>query len=148
MQKKIQIQVDPLTAANENLIKAEIEQIIALSEGNTFAIKILRRSVDARRSRIKINLTVLVSVNEQIADRKIDPNYPDVSQSKKICHIIGAGPAGLFAALRCIELGIKPILIERGKDVKARRRDLAAINKDHVINPESNYCFGNRKSVV
>ncbi len=142
MQKKIQIQVDPLTAANENLIKAEIEQIIALSEGNTFAIKILRRSVDARRSRIKINLTVLVSVNEQIADRKIDPNYPDVSQSKKICHIIGAGPAGLFAALRCIELGIKPILIERGKDVKARRRDLAAINKDHVINPESNYCFG------
>jgi len=56
--------------------------------------------------------------------------------------VIGAGPAGLFAALRCLELGIKPIIIERGKDVQSRRRDLAAINKEHIVNPESNYCFG------
>ncbi len=69
-------------------------------------------------------------------------NYRDVSSSKRTCHIIGAGPGGLFAALRCLELGIKPIVIERGKDVKARRRDLAAIHKEHRVNPESNYCFG------
>ena len=69
-------------------------------------------------------------------------SYPDVSKSHKTCHIIGAGPAGLFAALRCLELGIKPNIIERGKDVKSRRRDLASINKEHIVNPESNYCFG------
>src|SRR5690606_39059141 len=68
-------------------------------------------------------------------------SYPNVSNAKKVI-IVGAGPAGLFAALRCIELGLKPIVLERGKDVRARRRDLAAINKDHVVNPDSNYCFG------
>jgi len=79
---------------------------------------------------------------EILTSDEIFINYQHVSESTKTCHIIGAGPAGLFAALRCLELGIKPILIDRGKDVKARRRDLANINKNHLVNPESNYCFG------
>jgi uncharacterized FAD-dependent dehydrogenase len=68
-------------------------------------------------------------------------DYPNVSNAPQAI-IVGAGPAGMFAALRLIELGVKPILIERGKDVRTRRRDLAAINKEHYVNPESNYCFG------
>ena len=142
MQTKLQLQVSPQTAHNEQLLKEEIKQQLSVEENSTLHIKILKRSIDARGRKIRINLTVLASVDEAILSEKIAINYPDVSLSKKTCHIIGAGPAGLFAALRCIELGIKPIIIERGKDVKARRRDLAAINKEHVVNPESNYCFG------
>jgi len=106
----------------------------------------LRRSIDARNRNIRFNLKVAVFVRgEAISEQH--PNYQprhfqDVSKAKHHAVVIGAGPAGLFAALRLIELGIRPIVLERGKDVRARRRDLAAINRDHVVNPESNYCFG------
>jgi len=142
MQTKIQLQVNPQTALQEGLLKQEVKQQLAIDEQSTVQIKLLKRSIDARGRNIKINLTLLVSVNEAIQEEKITFNYLDVSKAKVTCHIIGAGPAGLFAALHCLELGIKPIIIERGKDVKARRRDLAAINKDQIVNPESNYCFG------
>lgn len=142
MQTKIQLQVSPQTALNENLLKQEIKQHLLLKENSQLQLKILKRSIDARSGKIKINLTVIAAVDEVIPSEKILLEYPDVSSCKKTCHIIGAGPAGLFAALRCIERGIKPVIIERGKDVKARRRDLASINKDHLVNPESNYCFG------
>jgi uncharacterized protein len=142
MQTKIQVQVSPQTALNEVLLKEEVREQLSISQNSTLNLKVLKRSIDARGRKIRINLTVLASVDEEILSEKIKLNYPDVSSSKKNCHIIGAGPAGLFAALRCIELGIKPIILERGKDVKARRRDLAAINKEHLVNPESNYCFG------
>jgi len=142
MQTQLQLQVSPQTALNEILLKAEIRLHLEVTEDSTIAIKILKRSIDARGRTIKINLSLLVAINENIPDQKIDLVYPDVSNSTKICHIIGAGPAGLFAALRCIENGIKPIVIERGKDVQARRRDLATINKEQIVNPESNYCFG------
>jgi uncharacterized FAD-dependent dehydrogenase len=142
MQTKIQIQVSPQAALNEQMLKAEVKQQLSLNENSILHLKILKRSIDARGRKIKINLTLLAAVNEELPHEKIALDYPDVSSSAKNCHIIGAGPAGLFAALRCIELGIKPIIIERGKDVKARRRDLAAINKEHIVNPESNYCFG------
>ncbi len=141
MQQKIQIQVSPAIAYNEQLLKQEIKQFLNL-KNQTFFVKPLKRSIDARNRNIKVNLTLQVFVDEQEQTEKINFDYKDVSKSKNTCHIIGAGPAGLFAALRCLELNIKPIIIERGKDVKARRRDLAAINKDHVVNPESNYCFG------
>lgn len=142
MQTKLQIQVSPQTAFNEVLLKEEVREQLSLQSTETLQIKILKRSIDARGRKIRINLTLQAAVNEEIVSEKIRIDYADVSSSQKTCHIIGAGPAGLFAALRCLELGIKPVIIERGKDVKARRRDLAAINKEHLVNPESNYCFG------
>ncbi|WP_448518664.1 FAD-dependent protein [Rhodoflexus sp.] len=106
------------------------------------AIRMLRRSIDARAKKVRVNVSAAVYVNESpeplIGYRR---DYPDVSRAPQAI-IVGAGPAGMFAALRLIELGIKPVILERGGDVRARRRDLAAINKDHVVNPESNYCFG------
>lgn len=142
MQTKLQLQVSPSTALNEELLKQEIRQELSLKATSTLSIKILKRSIDARGRTIKINLSVLAAVDEPIGEEPIHFDYYDVSSASRTCHIIGAGPAGLFAALRCLELNIKPIVIERGKDVKARRRDLAAINKEHIVNPESNYCFG------
>ncbi len=142
MQTKLQLQVSPQTALNEALLKEEISGRLGLKPGDALQVKLLKRSIDARGRSIKINLTVLAAVNEAIPATAIELPYRDVASAKNTCHIVGAGPAGLFAALRCIELGIKPIVIERGKDVKARRRDLAAINKEHLVNPESNYCFG------
>ena len=103
--------------------------------------RIRKRSIDARRVPIKINLQVEFWLqNEQ---KEAIPAFiaQDVSAKKEIA-IIGAGPAGLYAALRAIEAGLKPIVFERGKDVRARRRDLAIINKEQTVNPESNYCFG------
>jgi len=142
MQKKIQLQVTPQVAHQEQLLKDEIRQHFQLDPSKPFIIKVLKRSIDARSRNIKINLTVDVFIDEQPNTEKIRFDFADVSRSTKNCHIIGAGPAGLFAALRCLELGIKPIIFERGKNVKDRRRDLAAINKDHIVNSESNYCFG------
>ncbi|WP_339753172.1 FAD-dependent protein [uncultured Winogradskyella sp.] len=105
-------------------------------------IKILRKSIDARKRRIMFNYKVEVYINEPVpetSDYTFD--YKDVSNGKPI-HIIGFGPAGMWAALRCIELGYKPIVLERGKNVQDRRRDLKAINQDHFVNEDSNYCFG------
>lgn len=104
--------------------------------------KLLKRSIDARSKRIQVD--VEIGLSESGDDpRPIAYTKPDreVSEAPRVI-IVGAGPAGLFAAMRCIELGAKPIVIERGKDVRERRRDLAAINKDHIVNPDSNYCFG------
>lgn len=142
MQTTLQLQVSPQTAFNEALLKEEIRQHLSLSPQATLTVKIRKRSMDARGRAIRINLTVLAAVDEPIPSEELQFSYLDVSASLKTCHIIGAGPAGLFAALRCLETGIKPIIIERGKDIKARRRDLAAINKEHTVNPDSNYCFG------
>jgi len=142
MQTKVQLKVSPQTAVNEQLLKEEVKQQLQLKENSTLFIKILKRSIDARSRKIEINLTVLAAIDEALPLENIELNYNDVSASAKTCHIIGSGPAGLFAALRCLELGIKPIVIERGKNIKDRRRDLAAINKEHIVNPESNYCFG------
>ncbi len=141
MSKKIQIQLSPEQAANETHIKEEARKLLGYSAAVPFYIQVVRRSIDARGRNIKINLTVQVS-QAIIQEQTASPTYKTVEKAKHSCHIIGAGPGGLFAALRCLELGIKPIVIERGKDVKARRRDLAAIHKEHLVNPESNYCFG------
>lgn len=142
MTRILNLQISPQAAINEQAIKEEVRLCLDLNEGSSLSIKILKRSIDARGKKIKINLNVLVGIDEKLTSDEIFINYHHVSESTKTCHIIGAGPAGLFAALRCLELGIKPILIDRGKDVKARRRDLANINKNHLVNPESNYCFG------
>lgn len=142
MQRSIQIQSDPATAANDTALKELIQTELSLSKSDQFSYKILKRSIDARGRKIKINLSISVFINEVPKTEPIQMEYKDVGNAKKTCHIIGAGPAGLFAALRMLELGIKPIIFERGKDVKARRRDLAKLNKEQIVNPESNYCFG------
>ncbi len=105
-------------------------------------IKILRKSIDARKQQIMFNYKVEVYINEPLPENsEYQFNYQDVSKAKPV-HIIGFGPAGMYAALRCIELGYKPIVLERGKNVQDRRRDLKAINQDHFVNEDSNYCFG------
>jgi len=105
-------------------------------------VKILRKSIDARRATIYFNYKVAVYINEPVPEKSdYTFDYKDVSKAKPI-HIVGFGPAGMFAALRCIELGFKPIVLERGKNVQERRRDLKAINQDHFVNEDSNYCFG------
>ena len=142
MQTKIQLQVSPQTAINEQLLKQEVKQNLGLKQEDVLQIKIAKRSIDARGRKIKINLTLKVAVNEDLIHEAVAFDYKSVEKAERSCHIIGAGPAGLFAALRCLELGVKPIVIERGKDVKSRRRDLASINREHLVNPESNYCFG------
>ena len=133
MQTKLQLKVSPQTAFNEQLLKEEVKLQLQLKDTSNLFIKVLKRSIDARSRSIEINLTVLAFVDEEFTEEKIEFNYLNVTSSKQTCHIIGGGPAGLFAALRCLELGIKPIIIERGKNVKDRRRDLAIINKEHIV---------------
>lgn len=142
MQSILQLQLSPSAAFNPALLREEIRQQLGLPIETPLNFKVQKRSIDARGRAIKVNLTVLAAVDEVLPEAIISFDYQDVSTSQRVCHIVGAGPAGLFAALRCLELGIKPVVLERGKDVKSRRRDLAAINREHRVNPESNYCFG------
>jgi len=142
MQKEIQLQVTPETAGKEQLLETYIAKHLRIDKKEIHKVEILKRSIDARQQNVKINLTVKVFINEEPIVQNIElPNYSDVGQSEEII-VIGAGPAGLFAALKLIENGLCPIILERGKDVRERRRDLAAITKHHLVNEDSNYCFG------
>lgn len=134
--------VSPPEAANPELLRATVSQQLSIQADRITHVHILKRSIDARSRNIKVNLRVEVFIDEPApAPTPLLPSYPDVSNARTAL-IAGAGPAGMFAALRLIELGVKPVILERGKDVKSRRRDLAAINKQHIVNPDSNYCFG------
>lgn len=129
-------------AYNEDALFKHITSLTKFDNPDKISLRKLRRSVDARGKQVKINLDIEVFYNEPIAPLlSFKKEYQNVASKPQVL-IVGAGPAGLFAALRCIELGFKPIVFERGKDVRTRRRDLAAINKDQIVNPESNYCFG------
>ncbi len=143
MPRELQLQVTPEIASNENLLLKYVAANFKISTSDINKIIPLKRSIDARQKAIKINLKVAVVLKEEsYHEEKIDfPEYKNVSNSQEVL-IVGAGPAGLFAALQLIELGLKPIVIERGKDVRGRRRDLKAINVDHIVNEDSNYCFG------
>ncbi|MEX0996487.1 MAG: NAD(P)/FAD-dependent oxidoreductase [Flavobacteriaceae bacterium] len=142
MQKEFSIQVSPEVASNTAALHHFISKHSGISFNEIKHIEILKRSIDARQKAIKINLKVVVFVNEDFVETPIyKPDYKDVTQAESVL-IVGAGPAGLFAALRCIELGKKPIVLERGKDVRSRRRDLKKLNIEHIVNEDSNYCFG------
>ena len=142
MQQEIKLQVSPEITADSRRLRIEVSKIIGISLEEIRHVEVLRRSIDSRQRTIKINLTVLVFIDENFIEAPIElPEYPNVSNAEEII-IVGAGPAGLFAALRCIELGKKPIIVERGKDVRTRRRDLKALNLEHIVNEDSNYCFG------
>ncbi|MGY3794502.1 NAD(P)/FAD-dependent oxidoreductase [Aquimarina sp. 433] len=142
MQYEFSIQVLPEVAGNPDLLKKQVSIQNNIPIEDIRHVQILKRSIDARQRVIKVNLKIRVYVNEEFTEEPILlPDYPEVSNASEVV-IIGAGPAGLFAALKCIELGYKPIVIERGKDVRSRRRDLKAINRDHIVHEDSNYCFG------
>lgn len=142
MKQEINIALSPEEATNESSIKKVAAEFLQLNPDDINAIKLLKRSIDARSRAIKVHLKLIVYSKQEVPETiQPLPEFPDVTHKAPVI-VIGAGPAGLFAAMRLIELGLKPIIVERGKDVKSRRRDLAAINKNHIVNPESNYCFG------
>lgn len=143
MSREIQIQVLPEVASSEQALQLHIAKLMQVSASEIKKVFVSKRSIDARQKTIKFNIkaTVFFQGENVVEDSITLPNYNDVSNSPEVI-VVGAGPAGLFAALQLIELGVKPILIERGKDVRGRRRDLKAINRDHIVNEDSNYCFG------
>jgi uncharacterized protein len=143
MQKNIAIRLFPAEAVDEKVVKKYIAQAEGIKPSAISGYTILKHSIDARSKQPLINLSLKAFINEPLQQRELLPFYfKEVQAAKLTVIIIGAGPAGLFAALQLIEAGIKPILLERGKDVRARRRDLAILNKEGEVNPESNYCFG------
>ncbi|MGC6433361.1 MAG: NAD(P)/FAD-dependent oxidoreductase [Crocinitomicaceae bacterium] len=140
MSKIIQLQVTPEQARDFVFLKGLIRSELDLKT-DEFDFVWRKRSIDARKKQIKINCSFEVYFNDESVTEEVYFILQDVSNKKEI-GIVGAGPAGLFAALRAIELGFKPIIFERGKDVRSRRRDLAILNKEGIVNSESNYCFG------
>lgn len=143
MKKLLSLRLKPSEAADNIFINQLISAEAGATVNSVSGYNILKRSIDARSRQAYINLTIEAFINEPYHSRqKTIIQFPVVSDTNKRVIIVGGGPAGLFAALQLIERGIKPIILERGKDVKSRRRDLAILNKEGIINPESNYCFG------
>lgn len=143
MQETIELRVEPQTAAEEMLLKAAASTHMRIDANRIKQLRIIRRSIDARQRRVMVNLSVRLWIDETPVDTSlISPvSYKPVDGDRSAI-VVGAGPAGLFAALRLIELGIRPVLIERGKDVDSRRKDLAGISRENTVDPDSNYCFG------
>lgn len=141
MQKEIEITVAPEHVANEQVILQNLARALKVEISTIKQHKVLKRSIDARSRKVIYRLQVRAYIGENPIVEESKFTYQKVTNAKTVI-IVGAGPAGLFAALQCIENGLKPIIVERGKDVKQRRRDLAAINKQGVVNTESNYCYG------
>ncbi|MBQ7471275.1 MAG: FAD-dependent monooxygenase [Prevotella sp.] len=142
MIQEYQIRLQPRQASQEQSIKEFIASEKGMDVRTIQHVRILKRSIDARQRTIFVNLKVRVYINEQSTDDEyIHTEYPDVSQAPRAI-VVGAGPGGLFAALRLIERGVRPIVLERGKNVHDRKRDLALITKTQTVDPESNYCFG------
>jgi uncharacterized FAD-dependent dehydrogenase len=143
MQKIVTLRLSPYEISDPFAISKNIALSSGVNPGDVNGYYILKKSIDARGKFVWFHFTIIASINEPFIQRTIPEfNFKNVSSAKNKVTIIGGGPAGLFAALQLIELGIKPIIIERGKNVRDRRRDLAMLNRKGVINPESNYCFG------
>ena len=142
MIQEYQLRVLPEVAANEQQLKEYLVQEKGLNVRNINATRILKRSIDARQRTIFVNLNVRVYLNEMPKDDEYQPTiYKNVEDKPQVI-VVGAGPGGLFAALRLIELGLRPIIVERGKNVRDRKKDLAQISREHTVNPESNDSFG------
>ena len=142
MIQEYQLRVLPEVAANEQRLKEYLVQEKGLNVRDINATRILKRSIDARQRTIFVNLNVRVYLNEMPKDDEYQPTiYKNVEDKPQVI-VVGAGPGGLFAALRLIELGLRPIIVERGKNVRDRKKDLAQISREHTVNPESNYSFG------
>ena len=142
MIKELQLRILPEEAANEQSLKQVVARETGEAPRHIRAIRVLKRSIDARQRTVFINLKVRAFINEEPEALEYQPiEYKDVSDGKQVV-VVGAGPGGLFAALRLIELGFRPVIVERGKDVHARMKDISKIKKEQAVNPESNYSFG------
>ncbi len=142
MVAEYQIRVLPEVASSEQNIIAYLAREKGIAADSVNRVRVLRRSIDARQRTVVVNLKVRVFINELPQDDDyIRTDYPDVSGRPQVI-VVGEGPGGLFAALRLIELGLRPIILERGKNVRDRKRDMALITKTQQVDPESNYCFG------
>jgi uncharacterized FAD-dependent dehydrogenase len=143
VQKKITLKLLPHQAVDDVVIKQYAATALAIPVSSITGYHLEKKSIDARSRQVWVNLSLHIFINEPYRKREIlSFSFRDVKKSNHTVVIIGSGPAGLFAALHLIESGIKPVILERGKDVKSRRRDLAHLNKEGEINPDSNYCFG------
>ncbi len=143
MQKQYAIRLKPAEASGYETIIDHIAAVEGIDPSSITGFYTVKRSIDARSRQVWVNMTVMATLNEPFIERPHIPfHFHNVRSSAKKVVIIGAGPAGLFAALELLQLGVKPVILERGKNVRDRRRDLAILNKQGVINPDSNYCFG------
>ena len=142
MRYEYQMRVSPHVVASADSLKEYIAREKGIDVRTINAVRILKKSIDARQRTIYVNLKVIIYANETPQEPVYTPiHYQDVSSGKRII-VVGEGPAGLFAALRLIEAGLCPVILERGKNVRDRKKDLSQISKQQSINPESNYCFG------
>jgi uncharacterized FAD-dependent dehydrogenase len=142
MFKQIQINLSPAAAADDEAIKKNSASLAGIEQKEISSLRVVKRSVDARKKNIRVNLTVEVYSGDNSSLPVINPFNPQNVALKKEVIIVGAGPAGLFAALRLIELGIRPVILERGRDVSSRKKDIARISREQIVDPDSNYCFG------
>ena len=141
MKKELNISLTPKQASDEQFYRPIIAQKLGVAADDISAIVVRRKSIDARQRQIRMNVGVAVYLGEEPVVESVNYQYPNVEHKQPVA-IIGAGPAGLFAALRLIELGMKPIVFERGKNVSDRKRDIARIHREHLVDPDSNYGFG------
>lgn len=139
--KQVQLNLAPAEAADERSVKKAASRTSGIPVDQIIHVRILKRSIDARKKNIRVNLSAEIYTDEIPQFEPVPFRFNNVEKSKEVV-ITGAGPAGLFAALRLIELGYRPVILERGRDVSARKRDIAKISREHIVDPDSNYCFG------
>lgn len=142
MSRIVRLNISPETAADQSLVLKLAGSAAGIPPSGISQLRILRKSVDARKRNILVNLEIEVFASDDQPAPAIQPYIPQNVTGKREVIVVGAGPAGLFAALRLIELGIRPVILERGKDVSSRKKDIALISREHRVDPDSNYCFG------
>ena len=142
MSTSLQLRVLPQVAYDAANLRADVAQRLGVDPQQIHAIRTVKRSIDARQRQVMVNLTLEVFIDEDPTTLSFERiHYGDVSAAPQAV-VVGAGPGGLFAALRLVELGVRPIVLERGRDVDGRKKDIAAISRDHIVDSESNYSFG------
>lgn len=144
MIQDIDLRVNPERASEMRLLEKDVAGALHIDPSRIKYVRMTRRSIDARQRNVMVNVTLKAYIDEEPVDKSPVKaiSYPALAEGSKCAIVVGAGPAGLFASLRLIELGIKPVLLERGKDVDSRRKDMAEIARSNHVNPDSNYCFG------